>query len=281
MTNPSTDSDILKIEGKVLKDNMEAGSTSISLEILPDELVLNILDRFPTRKFSKRNNHLRTLCNFALTNRRFHRLAIPYIYRDIDDGGINIRKLVRSITNEPELGNHIRSIRWCVVDRNGRDDETWKTTSFKEEEDKDAEDDDDDKDDNQDESNSPATQDSDEDKFMKNMTKETLLMTLLAHSINLFDLCAVDDGGGDMDKYYDPDSPPSWFNFLCASVIDCSNRFQRLQKLNISLCGMRLEHIHAVIQLPVLRWIGLAQVVHLTPELGWEPEKCEKGVSLA
>lgn len=75
--------------------------TLASLDALPEELVLAILTHI---------HILSSLSNLSLTNRRLHRLSIPYLYRAFP--GRNSELFLRTISHHPDLAAHIKEAVW-------------------------------------------------------------------------------------------------------------------------------------------------------------------------
>jgi hypothetical protein len=106
--------------------NTRAESSISFLDALPDELLLEILDRvgiyirtWPYAGYIAENVIAQTVSTYyyiSLTSRRLNRLVLPYLYAVIDYrcGHANLLKLLRTVNNTPCLAEKIKSV--CLYD---------------------------------------------------------------------------------------------------------------------------------------------------------------------
>ena len=91
-----------------------------SLETLPEELLLCIIEHAsqhvraanPWRNVSRVSP---TILNLCRTNRRFNRLAIPYLYREFSFSLVeNPELFVNVIARSPELADYVHHVGWSI-----------------------------------------------------------------------------------------------------------------------------------------------------------------------
>lgn len=238
----------------------EQRSSTASLNDLPDELIVEILDYLPG--INLQHFQLLTLANLSLTNRRLHRIVSERLYTAFDSFFCIPYPFVRTVSSDTGLASHVKSVSFRYGP-NAHEDRPVYAPSI---------------------SDKQKIKDSLKRLNMPDWKKwasccneagveqERLYATLLLYTPNVSRL-DIDDGALEY-KF------PDWLKMFRQAVGDGGfrriHRFEHLASIRIDLQYLKLRHLSPVFKLHSMRTVTLIGLVEWGNTKQDEPESLRR-----
>lgn len=247
------------------RPRMQKTLASASLGDLPEELIMIILEATTRHELFKRSKDYHdTVHSLCLTNRKFYRLASPYLYSCIDNRYADSGKVLELLVKQPQLRKDVNIVYW--LDNKIFSDYTWDTrVPYKLSKIERCE--------LHKIIHSTALEDHDIRalrRAIRRQSPDDLLSTLLLLSPNLRALY-VEDSNECMGWH-----TPLWLRILtlgsCGSLEQIQN-FQYLSHIVVRMGPIPLEIVVPLLHLPTLRKLEITHALQIGPMAEFQQER--------